>query len=372
MRTVCWGQVSDHSQQPESWNEVDVDDSADKAEVRRQVLHDGSFADSPELRLLSEGGAWRKWENCQTLPAGNLKVKVISQQPGDGQPTTKVIQDLRDEMRLLRSDFAARYTEAKSIAFSLVSGAAANQLLEDLHLTEADGFEEAPFETPAGVSDIETFDFSQFVDEDAGTPSFVEYHKKQLQACGVRMGRSGYKVLDLHKTPMYHVEIGNKRYSGGVDGGVVPYAVRAASAAKLLRIGFEHKQSTADKATFRMNHPDVLQAEVAAPRQYSFKEGRGQVVCCLLAAHAMCQLPLDLDLTDGQQHHLLRLRGDLLLVYEGCTPTQAYHEMADFLIRQGPMLTSKHTILEPPAELEEELRRPIKKLKGLVQGYSAV
>ncbi|KAL3147718.1 hypothetical protein ABBQ32_002461 [Trebouxia sp. C0010 RCD-2024] len=291
---------------------------------------------------------------------------------GDGQPTTKVIQDLRDEIRLLRSDFAARHTDAKSIAFSLVSGVAASQLLRDLRLTEADGFEEAPFETPAGVNDIDTFDFSQFVNEDAGTPSFVEYHHNQLQACGVRMGRSGYKVLDLHKTPMYHVEIGNNRYSGGVDGGVVPYAVRAGSAAELLRIGFEHKQSTADKATFRMNHPDVLQAEVAAPRQYSFKEGRGQVVCCLLAAHAMCQLPLDLDLTDGQQHHLLRLRGDLLLVYEGCTPTQAYHEMADVLIRQGPLLTSKLTRLEPPAELEEELRKPIKKLKGLVQGYSAV
>ena len=111
----------------------------------------------------------------------------------------------------------------------------------------------------AGVIDIGTFDFSQFVNEDAGTPSFVEYHHNQLQACGVRMGRSGYKVLDLHKTPMYHVEIGNKRYNGGVDGGVVPYAVQAASAAKLLRIGFEHKQSTADMATFRMNHPDVLQ-----------------------------------------------------------------------------------------------------------------
>lgn len=109
------------------------------------------------------------------------------------------------------------------------------------------------------MSDIDTFDFSQFVDENAGTPSFVEYHHQQLQACGVRMGRSGYKVLDLHKTPMYNVEIGKKRYSGGVDGGVVPYAVRAASAAKLLRIGFEHKQSTADKATFRMNHSDVLQ-----------------------------------------------------------------------------------------------------------------
>lgn len=82
MRTVCWGQVSDNSQQPESWNEVDVDDTADKAEVRRQVVHDGSFADPPELRLLSKGGAWRKWENCQTLPPGDLKVKVVSRKPG--------------------------------------------------------------------------------------------------------------------------------------------------------------------------------------------------------------------------------------------------------------------------------------------------
>ena len=47
---------------------------------------------------------------------------------------------------------------------------------------------------------------------------------------------------------------------------------------------------------------------------------------------------------------------------------QAYHDMAHFLIGQGTMLTSKHTIPEPPAELEEKLRRPIKKLKGLVQG----
>lgn len=107
--------------------------------------------------------------------------------------------------------------------------------------------------------DIDPFDFSQHVDEDAGTPSFVEYHQKQLQICGVRMGRSGYQVHDLHKTKLYHLQIGGKRYSGGVDGGVVPYAVRAASAAKLLRIGFEHKQSTEDKATFRANNPHLSQ-----------------------------------------------------------------------------------------------------------------
>lgn len=111
----------------------------------------------------------------------------------------------------------------------------------------------------AGVSDIDPFDFSQFVDEDAGTPSFVEYHQKQLQACGVHMGRNGYSVLDLHDTPMYKMQLGNKRYSGGVDGGLVPHAIMAASAAKVLRIGFVHKQYTADKATFQSNNPDVLQ-----------------------------------------------------------------------------------------------------------------
>ena len=65
-----------------------------------------------------------------------------------------------------------------------------------------------------------------------------------------------------------------------------------------------------------------MQAEVTAPKEYTFKEGRGQVVCCLLAAHKMCQLPLDLDLTDGKRHHLLRLRDNQLLVYQGCTPNQ--------------------------------------------------
>ena len=40
-----------------------------------------------------------------------------------------------------------------------------------------------------------------------------------------------------------------------MDGGVVPYAVATESAAKLLRVEFEHKQSTADKAAFRRNNP---------------------------------------------------------------------------------------------------------------------
>ena len=51
---------------------------------------------------------------------------------------------------VLNAELAARNTKAKSIAFSLVSEAAANQLLEDLGLIEVDGFKEAPFETATG------------------------------------------------------------------------------------------------------------------------------------------------------------------------------------------------------------------------------
>lgn len=46
---------------------------------------------------------------------------------------------------------------------------------------------------------------------------------------------------------------------------------------------------------------------------------------------------------------------------------QAYYEMADFLTTQGAISTSKHISLEPPEEVEVNLYRPIKKLKGLVQ-----
>ena len=49
---------------------------------------------------------------------------------------------------------------------------------------------------------------------------------------------------------------------------------------------------------------------------------------------------------------------------------QAYHEMADFLTKQGSLRTRKRIVSEPPEELEEELREPIKKLKKLVPTWS--
>ena len=73
--------------------------------------------------------------------------------------------------------------------------------------------------------------------------------------------RSGYEVHDLHSEPLYRVQIGDTAFSGGVDGGVVPYSVLAESAALLLRVGFVHKQSTADTAAFRRNNPHLRQVQ---------------------------------------------------------------------------------------------------------------
>lgn len=47
---------------------------------------------------------------------------------------------------------------------------------------------------------------------------------------------------------------------------------------------------------------------------------------------------------------------------------QAYGELANFLKTQSALLTSRRILTDPPEELAEDLRAPIKKLKGLCQG----
>ena len=135
---------------------------------------------------------------------------------------------------------------------------------------------------------MEPFDYSEFETEDEGTPKFLEYHQRQLDACGVRMGRSGYQVHDLHEATLYHVQIGDKKYSGGIDGGVLPFAVRAASATNMLRIGFEHKQSTEDKATFQIKYPHVAQVRSSSILVISKVNIADLVLYCVGIALGVC------------------------------------------------------------------------------------
>lgn len=67
-----------------------------------------------------------------------------------------------------------------------------------------------------GLQELDPFDYSQYPDEDTGTPDFVAYHAQQLQQCGVHVGPGGFRVHDLHKETLYHIEVNGKHYSGGV------------------------------------------------------------------------------------------------------------------------------------------------------------
>ena len=46
----------------------------------------------------------------------------------------------------------------------------------------------------------------------------------------------------------------NKWYRGGLDSAVLPYAVRASTAANRIRVAFEHKQSQEDKKIYAESH----------------------------------------------------------------------------------------------------------------------
>lgn len=58
---------------------------------------------------------------------------------------------------------------------------------------------------------------------------------------------------------------------------------------------------------------------------------RGQCVSSCLGAYAYNRFPLLLDLTDGEVHHMLRVHGNELIVWECLMPQQAYYKQAEVL-----------------------------------------
>ena len=99
----------------------------------------------------------------------------------------------------------------------------------------------------AGLQELDPLDYSHFPDEDTGTPDFVAYHAQQLRQCGVHIKPGGFIMHDLHKETLCCIEVDVKHYSGGVNAGLTPYGIMPSSAGSMLRIGFQHKQSTLEK-----------------------------------------------------------------------------------------------------------------------------
>lgn len=101
---------------------------------------------------------------------------------------------------------------------------------------------------------------------------------------------------------------------------------------------------------------------------------KGQSIAILLGTMATCSWPVLVDLTDGRRHHLLALKGDLLMVWQSLSATEAYYKIAQELKVeigvQGLSLTSKGADLDDAPETEPYRR--IKKLRADIRVVSSL
>ena len=109
------------------------------------------------------------------------------------------------------------------------------------------------------------FPFEDYPDENAAAQDLKRYHEEHLRLHGIKLGRGGFAVKDLHKQYPLHFTHGCTVYKGGVDAALVPFGVHEASAHQVMRIGWEHKQSSRAKLIFQLQHPDRPQVRPKVP-----------------------------------------------------------------------------------------------------------
>ncbi|KAK9787008.1 hypothetical protein WJX73_000191 [Symbiochloris irregularis] len=241
-------------------------------------------------------------------------------------------------------ELAGPLTSPASVQFSAASSSAVTYLIRQLGFLEVNGHELYPLQQPQAFDNPEdeqraakAFPFENFPDEHAAASDLAEHHQRHLHLHGVCFGRGGFAIEDVHKAHPLALTHGRQSLRGGVHCALVPFGVA---------------------------NPAAHQARIS-DGPLTFEDGRAQVVCAALAGAALSQTPLLMDLTDGTVHHLLQLRGDELVVYQHCSPQQAYSEMARWLAQLGPWKVRRSTCAQPPKGLPELDARPLKKLRRL-------
>ena len=152
--------------------------------------------------------------------------------------------------------------------FSRVGSTQANGILASLEIVECVGNVLDPIVVSESAPASRSFDFSQYVNENAGTLDLLKHHQVELIKFGVKFGRGAFTMYDLHehKNP-YPIVHDGQEYHGGLDGGIAPHGLSIASAANQLRVAYEHKQSNAQKQRYREHHGDIAQVLLTCPTQ---------------------------------------------------------------------------------------------------------
>ena len=96
---------------------------------------------------------------------------------------------------------------------------------------------------------------------------------------------------------------------------------------------------------------------------------KGQSIAITLGTMATCRWPVMVDLTDGAVHHLMCLKANRLVVWEGLSPTEAYNKIATEVISDGRLLDLETTLdkIDENNQEEDGDLRAAKRLRSSIQ-----
>lgn len=82
------------------------------------------------------------------------------------------------------------------------------------------------------------------------------------------------------------------------------------------------------------------------------RKNKGQSIGITLGALASCNWPVLIDLTDGDKHHLLTIKGKTLIIWESLSSEAAYFKMAQSL-KEDTALDGQHSLSSIDLDVDE-------------------
>ena len=216
------------------------------------------------------------------------------------------------------------FLPSKSVDMSKVSEQLAESLLRSLGIKIRAG-ENKDLLKSSGSHDFSHFDMSQYQDEKAATGPYCKYLEKSLTALMVDM--SEYEVVDLRPKKMSLPGPESIKFNGYLDVGLVP--AKSKSFLDDMIVAVELKHRTDHKERFKARQAGTeAKANLGLTTKWNGKV-KGQSCIELLAACSICELPLQLLLTDGDVSHILKLYGKNIIVWEDLDPRLALEHIAE-------------------------------------------
>ena len=237
-------------------------------------------------------------------------------------------------------------SRGRTVQFSSVTQTKALDLMRAVQLTLVEGdLEELRAARPARRTAAGALTFAWSTSEAAGTPAALEFIRTQLQQLGVRFGRGGFTMLDMHACGIpLELRVGGMRFKGGIDGAIVPFSVATLSAANHTRVAIELKARS---------HEDADLGDRAV----------GQCIAELLSVNAQTTCPSVLLLTDGTTADVLRIQGVVVTRWAGMPLAEALAYVAQFLKTE----TSSSIVVQPgEVHVDPATAHTLRRLQELV------